>query len=163
MVTLVMEMEPQKAEHLHRYVHSFLAHPPHLPVTAVSRLAHPSSLGLGRKYVPQMHLWGWMLASGGRRSQPAPGGYDSSLRYRGGEQWSNLNTGLGCGRNWAELRQDRDLGRSLEVALKPELGMVTDPGVGTGVRCNLGPHGCRGGGWHVGHMSSGPVPLISGT
>lgn len=80
----------------------------------------------------------------------------------GGEKWSKLNTGSGCGRNWAELGQDRDLGRSSEVALKPELSTVTDPGVGTGVRCDLGPHGCRGGGRQVGHMSSGPVHLISG-
>lgn len=126
----------QKAEHLHRYAHSSLTHPLHLPVTAVSGLAHPGRLGLGRICVPQMYLWGWMLAAGGRRSQAALAALThlSGTAGRVGEQWSKLNTGSGCGRNWAELGQDRDLGRSSEVALKPELGMVTDPGVGIGVR-----------------------------
>lgn len=76
-----MEMEPQKAEHLHRYVHSSLTQPPHLPVTAVSLLAPPGSLGLGRRRAPHMHLWGWVQAAGDRHFQAAPGGFDSPLRY----------------------------------------------------------------------------------
>ena len=83
MVTLVVELKPQKAEHLHRYVH-IPPHPPCLPIAAVSHLAHSGGLGcagLGRRLVPQMCGRGWMPEPGGRCSQPALGGYDSPLRY----------------------------------------------------------------------------------
>ena len=92
----------QKAEHLHRYVHSSLTHPLHLPVTAVSCLAHPGRLGLGRICVPQMYLWGWMLAAGGRRSQAAPGGFDSPLRYSW-QSWGAMVEAQHWVRVWEKL------------------------------------------------------------
>lgn len=130
MVTLLTEMEPQKAEHLHRYVRVS----PH-PTTSQSQLS-PTWHALAALGAP-----GWAgglcrrcVGGAGCRNQEA-GALSQSLAAMtqlsgtaggGGEQCSEFSARWGGEGDWARPWG----GGSLEMALKSDLGMVADLGVG---------------------------------